>query len=192
VTFVAAEAAFPRSRAKAPRATNLKTTLAIGLFLAGVAALPATKLPENSARAAIPAVTAAFFDPVHQFREQSDDVRHLVEQANDDVYFVVASAYDYDRATRGERVLMWRTRMTVNTLGVSMRQTLPPLIATASPFLGRETAAAVPISKRAVSEGEVELGELQVIGVVEDEPSPDADGTAAQTGSAPPPTAVGK
>lgn len=40
---------------------------------------------------------------------------------------------------RGIKNLAWRTSMTVNTRGVSMRETLSPLIAAASPYFGKET-----------------------------------------------------
>jgi len=33
-------------------------------------------------------------------------------------FFVVASAYDYDALAKGQRRLLWRTKMTVNALGV--------------------------------------------------------------------------
>lgn len=100
----------------------------------------------------------AFMDPVHQFKLRSEKNEFLVDQAVSDVFYVVASAYDYAALARGERRLLWRTRMTVAAAGVSEEQTLPALIATAAPYFGRDMTAPEIFAKRAVREGNVELG----------------------------------
>ena len=88
---------------------------------------------------------------------------YLINQAANDCYFVIASAYDYAALARGERKLLWRTKMTVNSQGVSMTESLPRLIATAAPFLGRETGEAETISKRFPRTGHVEIGTPTVV-----------------------------
>ncbi|MEO6569428.1 MAG: hypothetical protein ABIO94_11750 [Opitutaceae bacterium] len=71
--------------------------------------------------------------------DRTPEREFLWDQTADDVYFVVASAYDGQALARGERKLAWRTSMTVNTKGVSMAETLIPLVAAAAPFFGHET-----------------------------------------------------
>jgi hypothetical protein len=115
------------------------------------------------------------FSKLGQLRDSSPTMRFLFEQAQEDVYFVVASAYDYAATARNEKSLLWRTTMTANTQGVSMKQTFPPLIATATPYFGHETTQALAISARGIPEGKVELGELRVIGEAEDLPPPKTD-----------------
>jgi len=88
---------------------------------------------------------------------------YLTYQAANDCYFVIASAYDYAALARGEKMLLWRTKMTVNAQGVSMTETLLPLIATAAPFFGRETAEPEIISKRISRKGHVEIGTPTVV-----------------------------
>lgn len=100
--------------------------------------------------------------------ENTTDKEYLRHQAIDDLYFVVASAYDYASLTQGQKRLLWRTTMTVNAAGVNMRETLSPLIATASPFFGHETPTPEIAGRRLTRGGRVEIGEAKVI----EEPAP--------------------
>ena len=117
---------------------------------------------------------------LNRLRHSSPTMRFLVDQTHEDVYFVVASAYDWKSAADDQPVLLWRTSMTANTRGVSMKQTLPSLIEIATPFFGRETTEAMVLRQRGLPEGKVELGELQFIGVLEDTPFPEDTGPPAE------------
>ena len=108
---------------------------------------------------------------------------YLIYQAANDIYFVIASAYDYAALARGERKLLWRTKMTVNTEGVSMTESLPRLIATAAPFLGRETGEPETISKRFSRKEHVEIGTPTVVD--DDFPPPPAPAPAKGKGDKP-------
>ena len=88
----------------------------------------------------------------------TDKQEYLTYQAANDCYFVIASAYDYAAVAHSEKMLLWRTKMTVNAQGISMTESLPPLIATAAPFLGREMAEPEIISRRVNRKGHVEIG----------------------------------
>jgi len=85
-----------------------------------------------------------------------------VDQLNDDLYFAVASAFDYDALAHGKRVLLWRTRMTVSAAGVALDQSLPAVIATAGPYFGREMTEPSTVVRR-VKEGRVEIGPAAVV-----------------------------
>jgi hypothetical protein len=104
-----------------------------------------------------------FLNPVSRFKNQSAKNEFLVDQAADDIYFVVASAYDYQSVTAQRKKLYWRTRMTVAAQGVSQPQTLPTLIATAAPFLGKDMAESEIVTRRPVPEGRVEIGTPTVV-----------------------------
>lgn len=104
-----------------------------------------------------------FLDPIERFASESPKNRFIIEQAFDDVYFVVASAYDYAAAGQNERRLLWRTRMTVDAKGVAMVDTLPTLIDTASPYFGRDMPETETLIKRALKEGKVDVGTPRVI-----------------------------
>lgn len=114
----------------------------------------------------------AFMSPVHQFKMRSLKHEFLVDQAVSDVYYVVASAYDYAALAKQERRLLWRTRMTVAASGVSAEQTLPTLIATAAPCFGREMTEPSIFAPRAVREGQVELGTPTVVEPAANAPKP--------------------
>jgi hypothetical protein len=87
----------------------------------------------------------------------------LLEQTANDIYYVVASAYDYRSASTNKRVLLWRTRMTVAAEGVSQVQTLPALVLAASPYFGKDMAEPELLTKRPVPEGSVEIGTPVVV-----------------------------
>lgn len=93
---------------------------------------------------------------------------YLFQQADTDLYFVVVSAYDHASVLARAPKLAWRTTMTVNAIGVAMKESLPPLILTAGEWFGRAMDDTVAL-RRSVRRGTVELGPLRVI---EDEPPP--------------------
>lgn len=102
-------------------------------------------------------------NPVQRMYNSSSNMANLMEQTNDDVYFVVASAYDYQALATGRRKLLWRTKMTVDTKGVSMADTMPAVIVAAAPYFGHETDEAVALTKRVVRQGKVEVGTPTVV-----------------------------
>ena len=103
----------------------------------------------------------AFTNSMNQFRLSDRKIEFLMDQAANELYYVVASAYDYPSFARKERKLLWRTRMTVNSSGVSQVQTLPTLVENAAPFFGKDMAEPEILFKR-VREGQVTIGPLKV------------------------------
>ncbi len=102
-------------------------------------------------------------NPVEQFKKRTTKNEALVTQSASDIYYVVASAYDHAAMADKRRVLLWRTRMTVAAAGVSPQQTLPTLVQTAAPYFGRPMAEPEMIYKRALKDGQVEIGPATVI-----------------------------
>lgn len=102
-------------------------------------------------------------DPFDQLRQRSPEMDRLVDELFSSSFFVVASAYDYAALVKKERRLLWRTKMTVNALGVNMLETVPPLIASAGAYFGRETETPVVINKRVSRDGKVEVGTPTVV-----------------------------
>ncbi len=90
---------------------------------------------------------------------KKDFLRH---QSARDLYYVVVSAYDFKDLARGEHRLLWRTTLTVGANGVSMRESLPPLILTGGEYFGRAMDDTVAL-RRAVRRGTVNLGPLRII-----------------------------
>ena len=104
-----------------------------------------------------------FANPVNLFKRASAKNEFLVDQTASDIYYVVATAYDYQSVATNRRILLWRTRMTVAAQGVSQEQSLPTLVLSAAPYFGREMAEPEILSKRAVREGTVEVGTPTVV-----------------------------
>jgi hypothetical protein len=98
----------------------------------------------------------------YTFADRTPKKNFLIHQATQDLNFVVVSAYDRAALAKGKRQLAWRTTMTVSTAGVSMKDSLPPLVMTAGAYFGRETAEPVAINRRA-RRGTVNLGPLTII-----------------------------
>ncbi|MDO8541451.1 MAG: hypothetical protein Q7S40_13515 [Opitutaceae bacterium] len=104
-----------------------------------------------------------FTNPVNLFKRRSPKNEALVEQAAHDVYFVVASAYDYTGMAKNQRQLLWRTRMTVASAGVSQLQTLPTLVLTAAPYFGMDMPEPEVLTRRSMRTGTVEIGTPTVV-----------------------------
>jgi hypothetical protein len=105
----------------------------------------------------------AGMNPLEQFRNLDATHAALIAQAADDIYFVVASAYDYGFALKHQSLLLWRTRMTVDaTGGISQESSLPSLVLSAGPYFGQDMEEAAYL--RRPSLGRVLVGNPEVIG----------------------------
>jgi hypothetical protein len=111
------------------------------------------------------AMAAAFrsISPVEMFKRREENNAQLFEQLMGDFYYVIISAYDYPAAQKGKRVLLWRTRLTVDASGVSLVDTLPALLFNAGPYLGRDTGRAGTFTKKMLRSGTVEIGPGEVV-----------------------------
>jgi hypothetical protein len=98
----------------------------------------------------------------YTFADRTPKKTFLFNQVSQDVYFVVVSAYDHAELAAGRRKLAWRTTMTVSTIGIAMRDALPPLVVTAADYFGHETGEPVAIVRRA-RRGTVTVGPLRII-----------------------------
>lgn len=113
----------------------------------------------------------ALMNPVHQFKNASPKNASLMDQAANDIYYIVASAYDYRALTAKERKLLWRTSMTVSSDGVAEDKALPVLIASAAPYLGREMTESEVLTKRMARSGTVKVGTPTVVPSKETKPN---------------------
>ena len=111
----------------------------------------------------LPPEVREFTDPINLLKMRDSKTRFLVERTTDDIYFIVAAAYDYKAFMEHRLVLLWRTRVTVTSQGVTQGQTLPTMIATAGPFFGKETDGAEIIGRHTIPRGHVEIGTPTVV-----------------------------
>lgn len=104
----------------------------------------------------------SFISPVERFRQRSAKHRALFEDALRSVYFVIASAYDFNALAANSRILLWRTKMSVNSSGLAMAESLPTLITAAAPYFGKDMLEVEVLTQRLNREGSVRLGPLEV------------------------------
>ena len=137
--------------------------LAEAMAQADAAALASTRHMELDGVAVSPVLgpdQLEFINPINRFRDRSTKHDFLLDQVAGDVYFVVISAYDHDALTKGRRLLLWRTRMTVGADGVAQADALPTLLGSAAPYLGRDMLEPATLTPRLHPEGRVRLGPL--------------------------------
>ena len=92
-----------------------------------------------------------------------DSEREAVMQgAEDDRYFVIVSAFDFDAAQKKQKVLLWRAKMSTDSGRVTMEDVVASLITAGGPHFGRETLRPAWETTPLENRGKVNLGELQV------------------------------
>jgi hypothetical protein len=92
--------------------------------------------------------------------EEEITMRH---ETNEERYFIILMAYDYDLLRKQKKQhLLWTTHMSVRAAGTNFRIALPQLSIAASPFFGRDFDDPVHIQTNE-KEGRVELGEPKVV-----------------------------
>lgn len=101
--------------------------------------------------------------PFNRFVNDNETAMALVEESFSSCYFVVATALDYKSLAKGKRVVLWRTKMTVNSLGISMSESLPALVVNAGPYFGKDMTDSVTITRKLSREGRVEIGTPTVV-----------------------------
>jgi hypothetical protein len=100
---------------------------------------------------------------IQTFKGRSPNNEQLFNLALDDVFYVVASAFDYPSVAQGHPVLLWRTRMTVMAQGVQMKKAVPAVVASAGKYFGREMTEPALLHHSDIPEGKVELGTATVV-----------------------------
>lgn len=85
------------------------------------------------------------------FRNQDAHTDTLVDLAFDNLYFVIASAYDYNAAARGEKILLWRTKISTDSYGLTMDDTVPTLTVDAKDYFGHPTDGPLVFHPRLIS-----------------------------------------
>jgi hypothetical protein len=100
---------------------------------------------------------------IDSFKARNPNNEQLLNLTLSDVFYVVASAFDYQSVANGRPILLWRTRMTVMSQGVQMKKAVPAVVASAGKYFGREMTEPAIIHHSATPEGKVEVGTPTVV-----------------------------
>lgn len=87
----------------------------------------------------------------------------ILQNAREERYFVIVSAYDFAAAKEKKKVLLWRAKMSTPSNRVSLAEVIGPLIAAGGPRFGRETRLPESVSVPLAKEGRVEVGTPVVV-----------------------------
>jgi hypothetical protein len=97
------------------------------------------------------------------FENKSAKQAFLVQMASDNLYFLIATAYDYAAANEGKQIILWRTKLSTDSQGITMNESLPQMVASAATYIGHETDGPVRLNRAVVKEGVVEVGTPVVV-----------------------------
>lgn len=110
--------------------------------------------------------------PLSLFMARDLKTQRMVEEVFSDSYYVVVSALDLKSVAARKPILFWRTKLSLNSIGVSLAETVAPLINSGTDYFGRETDKAVLVTKRINREGRVDIGEAKTLEVVDEKSAP--------------------
>lgn len=91
----------------------------------------------------------------------------LLDAASEDLYISALSGYDFAALRRGERRLLWTTKISCPSLGLDLGETLPTMLAIAGPYIGRETDKPVWINATDKYKPDIRIGDPQVVEMLE-------------------------
>jgi hypothetical protein len=87
----------------------------------------------------------------------------ILQNARDDRYFVIVSAFDFEAAKTKKKVLLWQAKMSTPSNRVSLAEVIPSMITAGGPHFGRETKRPESITAPLAKEGKVEVGTPTVV-----------------------------
>jgi hypothetical protein len=87
----------------------------------------------------------------------------ILRDAQNPIYGIMISAFDYKTAKTLEPVILWQTRIGLPTNGKSMVEAMPVMLVAAGPAIGRPADKPVLADADAARSGTVNLGELQFL-----------------------------
>jgi hypothetical protein len=92
------------------------------------------------------------------FRGRDARTEWLVDEvAHSNRYFIIATAFDVGAAQRREKVVLWITKISTDSTGLSMDESMLALVGNAGPHFGRAMTEAATLRVR-LKEGKVEIG----------------------------------
>jgi len=82
----------------------------------------------------------------------------LTQLARSNLYYIIATSFDYTAATQHQLKALWRTKMSTSSRGISMDESVPTLVANSGAYFGKETTGPARLVRPAIKDGHVEIG----------------------------------
>jgi hypothetical protein len=98
---------------------------------------------------------------------RSSVAQKIHDAAEGDLYVAALGGYDFKALLKGKNVKLWQTRIACPADGLALAETLPQMIVAAGPQIGRDTPIPVWIDAAEEKRGQVNIGELRVVGTGE-------------------------
>lgn len=92
------------------------------------------------------------------FKHRDPHTEWLCDRAGGDLYFIMATAYDIEAAKNGVKKPLWQTKMSTDSNGITMDESVPTLVVNSGAFFGRPTNGASRLSRPVIRDGQVEIG----------------------------------
>ncbi len=89
------------------------------------------------------------------------------DAAEGDLYVAALGGYDFKALRAGKSVELWQTRIACPADGLALADTIPAMIVAAGPQIGRDTPLPVWKDASEGGDGQVNIGELRVVGTSE-------------------------
>ena len=100
----------------------------------------------------------------------SSEAEQINDAARQDRVYVMIAAMDVEALRKKQKKLIWRTRISIESLRHSLPESLHTMLASAAPYFGKETEMPVFLDDTDRRKAEVKIGTPRVV----DEPSPPA------------------
>ena len=116
---------------------------------------------------------------MRSFANRDETTETLVYAISNECYYLIVTAYDLEALRKKQRnplPLLWVTRVSTVSRGISFERTLPIMVNNASYFFGRETPPEI-LRKRAYKNPKVEIDDPTVVEYIPAAAAPAASGT---------------
>lgn len=90
---------------------------------------------------------------------QANDLRTA---SRDERYFIILMAFDFKAARQHQKKLLWMAKMSTESVGTSLPDVIPALVASGGPAFGRDTPPSFVDSGQSLKEGKVILAPMEV------------------------------
>lgn len=102
----------------------------------------------------------------------SSEADQINDAANNDRYYIFVAALDANALRKKQKVLLWRTRISIDSRRTSLPESMKAMLAKAAPYFGKETELPVFVPEEDRRKAEVKIGEAVVVDKDAPQPAP--------------------